>query len=82
VYAAPGFLKGMQHLGFQTFNTLWDESYDNLSGPDRFSAMFSTIKSVAKLSTAQKLELYQNSQVICQHNKQVLVDWIKKINKQ
>jgi hypothetical protein len=36
---------------------------------------------VAKLSMAQKLELYQSSQVICQHNKQVLVDWINKINK-
>jgi hypothetical protein len=82
VYAAPGFLKGMQNLGFQTFNTLWDESYDNLSGPERFSAMFFVIKNIAQLPAQQKLELYQATRSICQHNRRVLKDWINKINKQ
>jgi hypothetical protein len=82
VYAAPGFLKGMQNLGFQTFDTLWDESYDNLSGPERFSAMFFVIKNIAQLPAQQKLELYQATRSICQHNRCVLEDWINKINKQ
>jgi hypothetical protein len=81
VYAAPGFLKGMQNLGFQTFNTLWDESYDQLAGPARFSAMFQTVQRIAKLHANQKLELYQKSRAICRHNRQVLVDWIGQINK-
>lgn len=33
IISTPFFLKNLQSLGFRTYNTLWDESYDNETGP-------------------------------------------------
>jgi len=72
VYAAPGFLQHMRDLGFQTFADLWSENYDHLQGPARFVAMFQEIKKIGAMPQIQKIELYQQAQLICRHNRAVL----------
>lgn len=72
VYAAPGFLQHMKRLGFQTFEHLWDESYDRLNGPDRFAAMFAEIKRIGMLTRDEKINLYQQAKPVCDHNRSVL----------
>lgn len=72
VYAAPNFLQHMKQLGFRTFEHVWDETYDQLSGPARFAAMFAEIKRIAALSRDDKILLWQQAKPVCEHNKAVL----------
>jgi hypothetical protein len=39
VFGPKHFLKRLRDLGFQTWHDIWDESYDELSGADRWLAM-------------------------------------------
>lgn len=43
VYGARNYLANLQRLGFQTFGDVWDESYDQLEGPERWQGMRQTI---------------------------------------
>lgn len=72
VYAPQNFLKYMQKEGFQTFEKLWDESYDQLEGPARYKAMMKIVKEVSELPKSQQLELYQKSREICLNNRLLL----------
>lgn len=78
VYAAPGFLYRLRKLGFRTWHNVWDESYDTLAGPDRFSSMFSTITDIARQDRSTKLALFNQTQLICEHNRQRLQELAKK----
>jgi hypothetical protein len=73
VYAPKNFLQQMQLLGFKTFNNLWDESYDQLEGPERYQKIINIVKQVAGMPANQQLELYQKSRQICTYNKQRLI---------
>ena len=73
VYAPKNFLQQMQRLGFKTFDDLWDESYDEFEGPDRYKQIMTIVKDIANMSASQQLELYKNSRQICSHNKQHLL---------
>ena len=72
-YAPKNFLRQMQLLGFKTFNNLWDESYDQLEGPERYQKIINIVKQVAGMPANQQLELYQKSRQICSYNKQRLI---------
>ena len=40
VAANYGFIKKLHEMGFKTYNTLWDESYDDITDADlRFNAI-------------------------------------------
>jgi hypothetical protein len=73
VYAPKNFLQQMRLLGFKTFDNLWDESYDQLEGPDRYRKIINIVQQVAGMPANQQLELYQESRQICSHNKQRLI---------
>lgn len=72
VYAAPNFLQHMKQLGFRTFENVWDETYDQLSGPDRFAAMFAEIKRIGSMSRDDKISLWHQAKPVCDHNRAVL----------
>jgi hypothetical protein len=72
-YAPKNFLQQMQLLGFKTFDNLWDESYDQLEGPERYQKIINIVQQVTGMSVNQQLELYQESRQICTHNKQRLI---------
>jgi len=77
VYAPKNFLENLRKLGFETFGSLWDESYDLLEGPERYQAIMQIVRQVCAMSSNQQLDLYQKSREICQHNRNTLSKLIK-----
>jgi len=63
----------LRQMGFQTFYTYWDESYDGFRGKNRFEKILSVIDSLSDLSTKQLAEMFEDMQPILQHNFDVLV---------
>lgn len=73
VYGPCGFLNNLKkYEGFQTFGNLWDESYDQLEGQQRWQAMFKLIDSLLSLDSKQWADLVRQSSVITQHNRNIL----------
>jgi len=81
VYAPKDFLKNLQLIGFKTFNSIWDESYDDLEGPARYKAMMKIVKEICMLPRNQQLQLYQQSRHICEYNHLHLMKIVMKNNK-
>lgn len=83
VYGPRGFLRNLKATeGFKTFDSLWDESYDELEGPERWTAMRQLIESLLSLDSIQWAKLIQQASAITQHNRTVLkkiIDERKKI---
>lgn len=75
VYGPRGFLKNLKLLGFQTWDHVWDESYDALEGPERWTAIMQVIENLTK---QDRLNLQESAQQVCQHNVGVLDDLIKR----
>ena len=60
IYASPGYIQQLKRMGFRSFDTVWDESYDQLEGPARWAAMKTIIQQLVNLdSTALNLLLEQ-----------------------
>ena len=73
VYGPRGFLRNLRDTeGFETFGSLWDESYDNLEGVERWRAMCELIESLLKLDTTQWTKLVEQASAITRHNRTVL----------
>lgn len=67
VYGSEGTLRYLQALGFETFDNLWDESYDSITSDSaRFDAVTRTVKS----AVAQPLTLDPLTQQKLQHNRE------------
>ena len=78
VMATANFLKNLRALGFKTFNSVWDESYDELEGKDRLEKIYQTINTISQINLDY---LHKNTHDICVYNKSVLdsYQWKKKI---
>jgi hypothetical protein len=76
VYGPCGYLAQLQKLGFQTWHTLWDESYDQLQGAKRWTAMKQVILQI------KHTEVVDSIAKIAQHNQQVLQDLITRYQPQ
>ena len=73
VYGPRNFLNNLKlHEGFQTFETVWDESYDNFEGTARWCAIKELINYLLELSSTQWQELIHKTESITQHNRAVL----------
>jgi hypothetical protein len=75
IYGPQNFLARLRDLGFQTWHHIWDETYDQLTGPKRWHAMRMVIDDLIKRDQQQ---LYQQCQQIVQHNQQQANTLIKK----
>ena len=67
VYGPRNYLVRLRDLGFQTWNTVWDESYDCLIGPERWHAIKLVIDDLVLRDQEQ---LYQQCRSIVEHNRQ------------
>lgn len=72
VYAAPNFLNQLKQLGFKTFDTLWDESYDEHQLRLRYDQMLKQVRHLATIPQAEFEKLMSQAREITAHNKQVL----------
>jgi len=67
--STPGSLKYLQSYGFQTFENIINEGYDNIQDPaQRLVAIVDLMKSIATMPGAQKEIMYKKMQEVCEHN--------------
>lgn len=76
VFAAPGYLQKLKHIGFRTFDQFWDESYDQYQLQARYQRILNVIVGLVRLSDNDFIDLVQQTQDIAEHNKNLL----KKLN--
>ena len=69
VMAAPNFLQNLRTLGFKTFGTVWDESYDKLGGKDRLQKIYEVLHEIGGMDLQT---LHKQTQEICVYNKSLL----------
>jgi hypothetical protein len=72
IYGAPGYIQRLKQIGFQSFDSLWDESYDQLEGPARWSAMQKIIATQTKLNPGSLRMLLEKAHQIALFNRQIL----------
>jgi hypothetical protein len=72
VFATKNFLKNLRSLGFRTFDSLWDESYDELELEARWLAMTKVIDHIATLPEKQRQQLFFQAHEITLHNQNLI----------
>ena len=75
--ATTGSLEYLKSYGFKTFDSLWDESYDQLEGPERWQAIRKIIDLIMQMDTESRRGLILESNKIAQQNRQHLAKIIK-----
>ena len=68
IVGTKGSLKYLRSYGFKTFNSIWDESYDDADDDVRIKRIASLLQSLDQLSIAAKQDLFDQAQEIVQHN--------------
>jgi hypothetical protein len=69
IYAAPGYIQHLKRMGFCSFDSLWNESYDQLEGPARWSAMKTVIQSLIDLDATKLNSVLEQAHAIALHNR-------------
>jgi hypothetical protein len=73
VVSSPNYLKKLKELGFKTFDSIWDESYDIiLDNEDRLIKIFDLITKISKWSLEECEKKYKSVLDICIYNKKHL----------
>jgi len=68
--APAGSLQYIKNYGFQTFDTVWDESYDTIVDPyQRMQAVIATMKSIANCSQQEYEKKILQARMIADYNK-------------
>lgn len=67
VYGPRYFLRRLRDQGFQTWSDWWDESYDLLTGPDRWQAMWQQIQILARCDHFDLI--WDDCQQVLDHNR-------------
>jgi hypothetical protein len=71
--AAPHSLRYLKLLGFKTFDTIWDESYDKEEDPQlRMIKIFRLIDYIDSMSITELKRLFKEVVPILEHNAMVL----------
>ena len=71
LHAGQYALQSLRELGFRTFDSLWDESYDLIYDPtERAAALHASIKEVTSRPVAELDQLIRNNINILTHNQQ------------
>lgn len=69
--SAPGTLQTLKHYGFKTFNSAWDESYDNEQDHNKRMAMvIEQVELLNNMSQDEFTRVYEKCLAICEHNRQ------------
>lgn len=68
IVSCQGSLEYLKKYGFKTFNSLWDESYDNADDTTRIKKIGQILKDIDNLSVKEKNQLQQAAAPIVEHN--------------
>ena len=67
--APQGNLKKLKDYGFKTFNSWWDESYDNIEDPsERLLAVYKIIQYISEKSLNELIDLANDMKDVLQYN--------------
>jgi hypothetical protein len=73
VAANPGYLRDLQHAGFKTFDSVIDESYDQIDCPHaRIDRIIDTVRYISQGGSEH---FWKASRDICKYNQQRLVEY-------
>lgn len=72
IYAPRYFLARLRSMGFRTYHSIWDESYDLHEGPNRWRLMQQSMKALLCRSRAERHHMLSLAHDIAQHNRQRL----------
>jgi hypothetical protein len=72
VYGPQYFLARLRTMGFQTYSTLWDETYDLYSGAERWQRIQAVMKSLNEKTQNERNQLLARVHAIALHNRQCL----------
>jgi hypothetical protein len=72
VYGPQYFLARLRTMGFQTYNTLWDETYDLYSGSERWKRIYKVMQSLNEKTQDERNQLLAKAHTIALHNRQWL----------
>lgn len=69
IWGAPHSIKRVRELGFKTWDSYWDESYDSISSiSDRCKAICNIIEDVSKLNVNQLQDICINMKDVLEYN--------------
>ena len=69
VYGPKKFLTRLRDLGFETYHSVWDESYDHAEGIDRWNAIKHLIDFIMAMSDSDRLAILQQANQIAIRNR-------------
>ena len=73
VFGKPGYLKLLKQFGYKTFDSLFDESYDDIQDrQERAEFIAKDLKRFCNLGDKQKLILIESAKDIVEHNFKIL----------
>ena len=72
IHGPVGHIQHLKQLGFQSFDSIWDERYDQLEGPARWAAMQKIINTLTKLNPVSLNMLLEQAHQIALFNRQTL----------
>jgi hypothetical protein len=72
VYGPKNYLNNLQQRRFQTFGNIWDESYDNLEGPQRWQAIKQLVDQLVAMSPTEWDQIIHQCKQITKHNRTVV----------
>jgi len=76
IHGPVGHIQHLKHLGFQSFDSIWDERYDQLEGPARWAAMQKIINTLTKLNPVSLNMLLEQAHQIALFNRQQLNEFL------
>jgi hypothetical protein len=74
VYGPQYFLARLRTMGFQTYSSLWDESYDFYQGPERWRLIQQVIQLINEKTPDERQQLLAKAHTIALHNRKQLHD--------
>lgn len=79
VYGPRNYLNNLKKEKFQTFGSLWDESYDQYEGVKRWQAITDLINSLTELSDTEWQEIVKQAADTTRYNRTILRKKIRDI---
>jgi hypothetical protein len=77
IYGPINYLNNLRQRGFRTFDTLWDESYDQYEGRKRWQAMTTLVNYLLSIDDQQWQDIVAQTLVITQHNRNIVRQMIR-----
>ena len=68
IVGTKGSLKYLRSYGFKTFESIWDESYDDAEDDVRITRISSLLRSLDELPVSSKRDLFEMAKPIIEHN--------------